>query len=81
MSKGRGIRAAILLKMRHSITHLELLERRLERRWRDLALAEQRGQPPRVLERMYAAYVRDLDVYVRAQRAEAGREAHTQLAS
>jgi hypothetical protein len=69
------------MKMRRSITHLEQLERRLEQRWRDLALAEQRGQPPRVLERMYTAYVRDLDAYVLAQRAAAGREARTHLAS
>ena len=44
-------------------------ERQVEERWRSLALAEQRGQTPRALERMYAAYVRAVDAYVMRQRA------------
>ncbi|MBF6589409.1 MAG: hypothetical protein IVW57_02620 [Ktedonobacterales bacterium] len=57
------------------------LERRLEQRWRDLAMAERRGQPAHVLERMYSAYLRELDAYVRAQRTLAGREPRSRLAS
>ncbi len=40
------------------------LERRMEDRWRVLALAEQRGQSLRVLERMYAAYTDAVDEYI-----------------
>lgn len=57
------------------------MERHLERRWRDLALAEQRGQPSRVLERMYFAYLRTLDAYVDALRALGGHQASSRLAS
>jgi hypothetical protein len=60
---------------------LQRLERRLEQRWRDLTMAEQRGQSTSVLERMYTAYLRDLDAYVRTQRAMAGHAAHGLLAS
>lgn len=60
---------------------LARLERRLERRWRDLAMAEQRGQPSHVLERMYAAYLRELEGYLRTQRGLAGHETYTRLAS
>ena len=63
------------------VVRLERLERQLEQRWRDLALAEQRGQPTHVLERMYAVYLRELEAYVRAQRAQAGRETYSRLAS
>ncbi len=62
-------------------TELERLERRLEGRWHDLTLAEQRGQPLRVLERMYDAYLRALDDLVDYQRASAGRQTPTRLAS
>jgi len=40
------------------------LERRMEDRWRALALAEQRGQSLRILERMYATYTQAVDEYV-----------------
>jgi len=69
------------MEIRGAASELERLERRLEQRWRDLALAEQRGRPASVLERMYAAYLRDLDAYVRVQRAHAGHETHSRLAS
>ena len=49
-------------------TEFERLERRTERRWYDLAMAEQRGQPPHVLDRMYDAYLRALDEFVVFQR-------------
>ncbi|HEX6122436.1 MAG TPA: hypothetical protein VFY89_04715 [Ktedonobacterales bacterium] len=60
---------------------LARLERRLEQRWRDLAMAEQRGQPTQVLERMYAAYLRELEAYLRAQRDLAGHQTQSRLAS
>jgi hypothetical protein len=52
-----------------SMTELERIERRMERKWYDLAMAEQRNQPVHVLERMYDAYLKALDDYVRCQRA------------
>lgn len=47
---------------------LARLERRMERKWHDLAMAEQRGQPPHALERMYDAYLKALDDYISYQR-------------
>ncbi|MGZ3663438.1 MAG: hypothetical protein ACXVDA_02995 [Ktedonobacterales bacterium] len=47
---------------------LARLERRMERKWHDLAMAEQRGQPPHALERMYDAYLKALDEYISYQR-------------
>jgi hypothetical protein len=47
---------------------LERIERRMEKKWYDLAMAEQRKQPIHVLERMYDAYLRALDEYVSYQR-------------
>ncbi len=61
--------------------HLERLERTLDRQWRRLALAEQRGQPSAVHERMYSAYLRTLDAYIVCARAYEGREAASRLAS
>jgi hypothetical protein len=49
------------------VSELERLERRMERKWYDLAMAEQRGQPPHVLERMYNAYLKALDDYLQYQ--------------
>lgn len=49
-------------------SELERLERRMEKKWYDLAMAEQRKQPVHVLERMYDAYLRALDEYVHYQR-------------
>lgn len=49
-------------------SELERLERRMEKKWYDLAMAEQRKQPIHVLERMYDTYLRALDEYVRYQR-------------
>ena len=60
---------------------LEQIERSLERQWRSLALAEQRGQPAAVLERMYAAYLRTLDAYIVCARAHVGKDAVSRLAS
>src|SRR6185312_1491627 len=60
---------------------LEQIERTLERQWRSLALAEQRGQPAAVLERMYAAYLRTLDAYIVCARAHVGKDAVSRLAS
>ncbi len=62
-------------------TELERLERRMERRWYDLAMAEQRRQPPHALERMYQAYVRAMDEFLAYSRALAGRPTTTRLAS
>lgn len=47
---------------------LARLERRMERKWHDLAMAEQRGQPPHALERMYDTYLKALDDYINYQR-------------
>ncbi len=47
---------------------LARLERRMEHKWHDLAMAEQRGQPPHALERMYDAYLKALDDHINYQR-------------
>ncbi len=60
---------------------LARLERTLERQWRSLALAEQRGRPTPTLERMYAAYLRTLDAYIVCARAHVGKDAASRLAS
>ena len=60
---------------------LEQLERRMERKWYDLATAEQRGQPVHVLERMYDAYLKALDDYVRYQQDQRGERVASRLAS
>jgi hypothetical protein len=60
---------------------LDQFERTLERQWRNLALAEQRGQPTATLERMYAAYLRTLDAYIVCARAHVGKDAASRLAS
>ena len=60
---------------------LDQFERTLERQWRNLALAEQRGQPSATLERMYAAYLRTLDAYIVCARAHVGKDAASRLAS
>ena len=62
-------------------TQLARLERTLERQWRAMALAEQRGQSAATLERMYAAYLRTLDAYVVCARAHVGKDAASRLAS
>jgi hypothetical protein len=64
-----------------SAAELERLERRMERRWYDLAMAEQRGQPVHALERMYDAYVRAMDEFLAYSKALAGRPTLTRLAS
>lgn len=64
-----------------AITELERLERRMERRWFDLAMAEQRNQPPHVLDRMYNAYLRALDEFVAYERAGEARLTTARLAS
>jgi hypothetical protein len=60
---------------------LEQIERTLDRQWRSLAVAEQRGQSAAVLERMYAAYLRTLDAYIVCARAHVGKDAVSRLAS
>ena len=60
---------------------LARLERTLERQWRNLALAEQRGRHAAMLERMYAAYLRTLDAYIVCARAHVGKDAASRLAS
>jgi hypothetical protein len=64
-----------------TMRELERLERRLDRRWYDLATAEQRGQPPHVLERLYDAYLQALDDLVAYQRASARHRPSARLAS
>ncbi|HEY7780085.1 MAG TPA: hypothetical protein VIC85_07730 [Ktedonobacterales bacterium] len=55
---------------------LARLESRVRRLWYDLAMAERRGQPRRVLERMYNGYVAAVDELVRHERARALERAH-----
>jgi hypothetical protein len=43
---------------------LECAERHLQRLWYDLAMAEQRGQPAHVLERLGRLYMRALEDYI-----------------
>ena len=43
---------------------LECAERRLQRLWYDLAMAEQRGQPAHLLERLGRLYMRALEDYI-----------------
>jgi hypothetical protein len=62
-------------------SELERLERRMERRWYDLAMAEQRGQPEHVLDRMFNAYLRALDEFVALDRLLTSRRALARLAS
>lgn len=64
-----------------TMTELERVERRMERRWYDLAMAEQRRQPPHVLDRMYNAYLQALDEFVTLQRSGPGRRSGARLAS
>jgi hypothetical protein len=54
---------------------LNRAEQRMQRRWFDLAMAEQRGQSAPVLERMYDTYLRALDEYVALQRRTSARVA------
>ncbi|MGO8948637.1 MAG: hypothetical protein ACLQUY_13440 [Ktedonobacterales bacterium] len=58
----------------NTTTNYELarLEKRMERRWYDLAMAERRCQPAHVLERMYEAYLSALDAYIAYQRRTSG---------
>jgi len=62
-------------------TELNRAEQRMQRRWFDLAMAEQRGQPMPVLERMYDTYLRALDEYVALQRRISARGMTARLAS
>jgi hypothetical protein len=62
-------------------TQLHSAEQRMQRRWFDLAMAEQRGQPMPVLERMYDTYLRALDEYIAMQRGASARGMTTRLAS
>jgi hypothetical protein len=57
------------------------LEKQMERRWYDLAMAEQRGRPAQVLERMYDAYLRALNAYIAYQRRMNGENPSGRLAS
>lgn len=47
---------------------LECAERRLQRLWYDLAMAEQRGQPDHVLERLSRLYFCALEDYIQLSR-------------
>jgi hypothetical protein len=60
---------------------LAQLEKQMERRWYDLAMAEQRGLPAHVLERMYDAYLSALDAYITYQRQLNDQESSGRLAS
>ena len=64
-----------------SITELERLERRMEKKWYDLAMAEQRNQPVHALERMYDAYLKALDDFIQYQRTHSAHPAPRRKAS
>jgi hypothetical protein len=64
-----------------TFAQLERVEQRMQRRWFDLAMAEQRGQPMHALERMYDAYLRALDDYVALQRRVSAHGRTARLAS
>jgi hypothetical protein len=44
---------------------IEYVERQMQRRWYDLAMAEQAGQSAQVLERLYQLYHCALEEYLR----------------
>ena len=48
-------------------TPLEYAERRMQQKWHDLVMMEQRGASVPVLERMYNAYILSVEEYNRAQ--------------
>ena len=64
-----------------TMRELARLEKRMEKRWYNLAMAEQRGQPVQVLKRMYDAYLSALDDYIAYQRHMNGKNASSRLAS
>jgi hypothetical protein len=64
-----------------SMRQLAQLEKQMERRWYNLAMAEQRGQPSHVLERMYEAYLSALDAYITYQRQLNDQDSSGRLAS
>jgi hypothetical protein len=65
----------------NDMAELERLERRMERKWHDLAMAEQRGQQPHALERMYNNYLQALDEFISCQRRLNGQQGGTRMAS
>ena len=48
-----------------TLTQLESAQKRMQQKWYDLAMAEQRGDALPVLERMYNAYVLAMEEYNR----------------
>lgn len=66
---------------KYNEAELERLERRMERKWHDLAMAEQRGQQTHALERMYNAYLQALEDFIAYQRALNGQPNGGRLAS
>lgn len=48
-------------------------EKLVQRRWYALVLAEQEGQPVEMLERLYRAYERAVECFVRLAQEEARR--------
>lgn len=48
-----------------TLAQLESAQKRMQQKWYDLAMAEQRGDALPVLERMYSAYVLAMEEYNR----------------
>jgi hypothetical protein len=71
----------VISKNDASMRQLAQLEKQMERRWFDLAMAEQRGQPSHVLERMYEAYLSALDAYITYQRQLSDQDSSGRMAS
>jgi predicted RNA-binding protein with PIN domain len=78
---GEPAKGATRMQARTLMNELERLEKKMERKWYDLAMAEQRGQPMHVLERMYDAYLKALDDFVQYQRDLDRNAKRTRLAS
>lgn len=55
---------------------LTRLEAEMQRRWHDLAMAEDRGLSAHVLERMFAKYMAVLETFIAAQQHAQCQQSH-----
>ncbi len=58
-------------------TQLEYAEKRMQQKWHDLIMAEQKGATKPVLERMYNAYMLAVEEYNRCSAASQEQEEQT----
>jgi len=59
-----------------SRAQLERAEERMQQKWYDLVMAEQRGIPSQTLERMYNAYMLAVEEYNRCREASQRQQQH-----